>query len=901
MDRIRNLISKDYQIFKWSIKPIDLRPADTHFRIGENTYSIYDLDSTRALHYLRDFMASDGTIDFSTISENDLPKLAVIENALKENLPRKGKWNVQEVVKYRLTLLNKQKADLKAIDKNQPLDSNLAFGITYAQPRAWLYKQKGGSESLAIYAPSLDLTRPVPGQLLEFIVKNNIGLYEINKRFTDITLPIKIAAYYNETGDLERALWDAAMLNVDINELAPLLRQIDINKGRVTIDLARSEEDQIFDYKNDLLLTQEILLKNIVSEPIPTGVETRFAEIITGRINAKQLGLRKNDAISTIQTQGSKFFANRLAQEYNIPFDDVVDSSEYDAVLVGPDNNKLFVVLKDKHQIPDNYIVARTTFENRDGVIYFKDEELCSKGTKKFYKKNTPSGQEANIVVVNSLEDIDEILESSTFYDIRYNYTEDNYITLAQHQFKDYLDEEGNIVKDIYLNEKTNKEGVGSTLLKIEKGQLLRFSEYLEGKRGDLSRMLDYLTLNEEFEVSRKIAHLAESRYKAFEMQLQLIGARIPTQSMQSFSGFQTVGYTNSDLNEVYIPATISWLEGSDYDIDKLYLLGFELDKKGRLQTFSKLQNTAPSFDSFMMLESPNGIKYTESTVSSITISKDEIQQVLNGNYSVFNKILKSDETSLKFERGSNLSKREQYAEDTNIREFLKTLNRHSTTRLSPRQQEAALKNSVAYRTLDLVKKVRNQVALHTPIALDMLQELAQSSTLGGKEKQMNMDNPNVKFMMQRQNMEGKSVIGVSAVGMKVFFACTSFVNQKILELRDAIIVKDENKILTILNDICFEDPLHEGQICTIANVNFEPVIEVLQSFPEYIISTNSSIPLPDIADFNTAKIDLKDIVNKLVKKSQEVNAAEAISELVTAATDNAKELILSKINATID
>ena len=216
-------------------------------------------------------------------------------------------------------------------------------------------------------------------------------------------------------------------------------------------------------------------------------------------------------------------------------------------------------------------------------------------------------------------------------------------------------------------------------------------------------------------------------------------------------------------------------------------------------------------------------------------------------------------------------------------------------------KKKMIVKNSVAYRTLDLVKKVRNQTALHTPIALDMLQGLAQNSTLGGKEKVMHMDCPTVKFTMQRQNMEGKSVIGVSAVGMKVFFACTSFVNQKILELRDAIKIRDTKKIQTILNDICFEDPLHEGQICTIANVNFEPVIEELSQHADYIIDKDGSIPLPAVDPFTGLTINLKSVIQQLAKKSQEVDAAQSISELVTAATDNAKELILSKINATID
>jgi hypothetical protein len=36
---------------------------------------------------------------------------------------------------------------------------------------------------------------------------------------------------------------------------------------------------------------------------------------------------------------------------------------------------------------------------------------------------------------------------------------------------------------------------------------------------------------------------------------LLCIGARIPTQSMQSFMGMEIVGFSDSDKNEVYVPA----------------------------------------------------------------------------------------------------------------------------------------------------------------------------------------------------------------------------------------------------------------------------------------------------------------------------------------------------------
>jgi len=51
-DRVRHLV-EGYKIFKWSSRPVNLRQSDTTFRFNGNTFSIYDLDSVRASHYMR--------------------------------------------------------------------------------------------------------------------------------------------------------------------------------------------------------------------------------------------------------------------------------------------------------------------------------------------------------------------------------------------------------------------------------------------------------------------------------------------------------------------------------------------------------------------------------------------------------------------------------------------------------------------------------------------------------------------------------------------------------------------------------------------------------------------------------------------------------------------------------
>jgi hypothetical protein len=49
------------------------------------------------------------------------------------------------------------------------------------------------------------------------------------------------------------------------------------------------------------------------------------------------------------------------------------------------------------------------------------------------------------------------------------------------------------------------------------------------------------------------------------------------------------------------------------------------------------------------------------------------------------------------------------------------------------------------------------------------------------------------------------------------------------------------------------------------------------------------------------SQLNLKELVDDLVDLNDRLNGADAISAMISAATDNAKELILAKINATGD
>ena len=55
------------KLYKWTCKPRELGQADTTYEINGVRYSIYDLDSVRASHYLEDIIKAHKVDD-----DNDL-------------------------------------------------------------------------------------------------------------------------------------------------------------------------------------------------------------------------------------------------------------------------------------------------------------------------------------------------------------------------------------------------------------------------------------------------------------------------------------------------------------------------------------------------------------------------------------------------------------------------------------------------------------------------------------------------------------------------------------------------------------------------------------------------------------------------------------------------------------
>ena len=69
-----------------------------------------------------------------------------------------------------------------------------------------------------------------------------------------------------------------------------------------------------------------------------------------------------------------------------------------------------------------------------------------------------------------------------------------------------------------------------------------------------------------------------KKKYASFLSSLYFISSRIPAQSLQSFMPMKCIGWTSDDNNTAYVSYIQTFLQGSDYDIDKAYIMGQSFD-----------------------------------------------------------------------------------------------------------------------------------------------------------------------------------------------------------------------------------------------------------------------------------------------------------------------------------
>lgn len=594
--------------------------------------------------------------------------------------------------------------------------------------------------------------------------------------------------------------------------------------------------------------------RGVFRDPILTGnaevaisnLNVSAAEVVMGKQWAKQFHLKAGDDINEILTQKSKFFYNRISNLYSLP---AIDKNLYDGIAYTKEGKPILVAISDDYNFEKSRNADVTTV---DGKAYLNGKFLCDSKDKEFYKVQS-GNQLYDVVVVKSVEDYQDFVTSDEITFHRINYENDPVIAMQ--------------LAKVFLSD----------------------DEYEEILKKPTEETLVDLPLKESARVERLLWQKAQNMFNSFELSLNMVGSRIPAQAMQSFQPLRVVAFTDSETNDIYVNRHQTYLEGSDFDIDKSYIMTYEVGNDGIIDTGTRLAKYVGIEKSFE-LKTPTGQEFKVVNNGTI-LSENDVYGIISGDIDTINKILSGS----RFISFAESSGKDKLRYERVKERALYMLNLHERSHVS----DAAIRNKVVYGILKVAKDARNQLNFTSPVSTDAQQNAADNSDLGKDERHISMDTPSSKYMMQEQNMVGKQCIGITAVALKCFFTKSYYYNDILNDKIPEELAKGniENAI-KLLGSITFKNP-STGKTTVLSNVNLNTLIKFVEDEGLQVLSGFNTTE-KNLLEWNKEDgFHLLDALKVMKKRSNRVDCALELSGLLSSATDNAKLLILSKINAT--
>ena len=627
-------------------------------------------------------------------------------------------------------------------------------------------------------------------------------------------------------------------------------------------------------------------------------------EIILPNYNAHKFGLSEGMQVSDVTVD---YFLNRFSKIHE-------PNNQYSEFYFTVRDGNHVNFLSEDNWKSASYLsltkIDKSNLKFRDGKYYLTDAngETMFEVTDNLEVYSTGENKDSGTIFVKykNLEDIKKVSDSSYFVGLNYN--TNNFST--------------------------------SKISNYIKSYDFKNSRYLNAK-GEF----DNIKYSSNEEVTRRANKLAKSLMNSFNEQLKVIGTRIPSQAFQSVMAMKIVAFTDKGVNTAYVPVKKNYLDGSDFDIDKIYMTGRSVGRNGRYNGWSPYFNHA-DIETSSKLPFPDG-KPRKSEIKNTTNS-DDIVDITNDEYKALDAYVKSyimDEDDseealavwpIVVETLNKLANKSIYSvngqqlddleENKHIKQFIS--NYFEDTIKDEETLLEASKNAVSDSLFNISNALVNSMASDRGVDMNDPKDGAKKSPKTWQSKQFSMDNYATLPLMKEENGAGKAVIGIAAVATKVFFALSQHYNQQITKIinnyNPAILQEAIDNAAINSKDGVIKSPLDYLNSDIIQNIE-EDLRKIMnpKSFDFYDESngTTKRIITTYLANVNLQgnKV-IEEISNNLINKIREeyseglqdsgINELEVLdgttlkdtsltlSALLSAATDNAKELILAKINA---
>lgn len=634
-------------------------------------------------------------------------------------------------------------------------------------------------------------------------------------------------------------------------------------------------------------------------------------ELVMPMIYRTQFGLDSTDSVYTI-SRDPNFFFKRALKNYKSK----VSDSLFDIELKRLNGNHIY--LRHSSNFVKTPNLSEVNFDKlRDGDVIYR---LADDGSNlhKLASENDKIYQDENGNEIIVTDNLVYYLDNSNYHNIR----------ISDTVIRD-LKKLDSIREQISLSSKKLAKSFYKFISKANQKSLLKGS--LEKNINsaiadpDMIEFQDPKNFNDY--IIKNIADSARRIHTSFMKSLEVLAARIPAQSMQSFMPMQTVAFIKSDTNDAYVSRWQIWLQGSDFDVDKVTLLGSSFDRNGEYVGWSnffdygsieslKLSETIPyPTGDALKIESepernfeepsPNGREAFNEYQNKLRGYNEARQRVLDKYNEIKPYIAElvvggaNGELSLAVDN-DQLPPEEQLNKLRRLIEALKIIEADNSTIYIPREvydvpelrrridyfkkrvdehnlyiakhkylEEDAAKNVISSMVVQISSDPSNLIQSQSSVD-DMtspLKDIAGKSPYGSKDKRNAPGNSVIYSQVLVNNMTGKDVIAIAAShGMKCFYALTQYYNTVLSK-------GNTNQV----NRLLFNQKVGSTEAHLLANAWIRD--------PSRLNNVDNGVVYQVL----------------LSVMDNPKDAALVLSAILSLATDNAKELALAKLNAGVD
>lgn len=588
-----------------------------------------------------------------------------------------------------------------------------------------------------------------------------------------------------------------------------------------------------------------------------SSLQVQPFELIMPKIYASRFGLKIGDDLATIKNDDT-FFLKRMLSNW----ESKVSDTDFDIELKRLNGKHVYLV--DKRVYKDTHLTPIEIETRWDGDKLYR---VNSSG-----EKLHRLSDESDRVYVDANGNEIIVTNNTQFYIDSFNYH-----TIRVSNSAATSEEVSKIIQPIL----DSKSKVASGFAKyIGKSNPTDIITYVNGL---YSESIDKLRTNPRAKIEDPsidaIRDAAAELHTSFIKSLDVLAARIPAQSMQSFMPMRVVGFDETDTNSAYVNYFQFWLQGSDLDIDKVSLLGYSFDRTGKYVGWSpyfnlssqnalaeseklpfptnkelelveaddaSLTNWAHDFVGSGKLFNFNGSEVVFLPEYDLDNSLGSIQSLSN-----FLRMIKRNGGKLYIPKGSNLP-------FDKIKELIDQHNLYVRNSSNPADMIKNFISSYMFKiSANPINLMQSQSSIDDAVAL--LKDIAKGSTEGQRTLQFTPGNVVNKYESMYDFQSGKKNVGIVASAIKVYDGLTHYYNTT----------------------------LGEGNAMKQSELLFNRVV----CGRRFRLLANSYTSNPE-------SVSNLEVLDALQDVDNDTDAKLVFSALMSAATDNAKDPILAKINA---